>query len=175
MLKAMKQTGMVLLILASIGVIGGAIWISMGERAPDPAAFSFGEKSERMPVKVFFSNAALGSNEDCTKVFPATRMVEKTQAVARAALSELLKGPTFDETRQGYVTNINPGVVLQWLSVSENGIAEVDMSSDIERGLGGSCRVAALRAQINETMRQFPTVKDIIISVDGRIEDALQP
>jgi spore germination protein GerM len=56
-----------------------------------------------------------------------------------------------------------------------NGIAKVDFDKQIEYQLGGSCRVSALRSQIEETLKQFPTVHKVIISVDGRIDDALQP
>jgi len=35
--------------------------------------------------------------------------------------------------------------------------------------------VAAIRAQIRETLKQFPTVDEVIISIDGRTEDILQP
>jgi hypothetical protein len=35
--------------------------------------------------------------------------------------------------------------------------------------------VAAISAQIRETLKQFSTVKGVIISIDGRTEDILQP
>ena len=34
---------------------------------------------------------------------------------------------------------------------------------------------AAIRVQITETLEQFPTVDSVIISIDGRTEDILQP
>jgi len=45
----------------------------------------------------------------------------------------------------------------------------------LEFQVGGSCRVAAISAQIMETLKQFPTVKDVIISINSRTEDILQP
>ena len=53
--------------------------------------------------------------------------------------------------------------------------AKVDFDETMEKGMGGSCRVSAIRAQITETLKQFSTVKDVIISVNGRTEDILQP
>jgi len=35
--------------------------------------------------------------------------------------------------------------------------------------------VTAIRAQITETLKQFPTVENVVISIDGRTEDILQP
>jgi spore germination protein GerM len=129
---------------------------------------------EQMTVKAFFSNNNLDPEISCTKVFPVERNVPKTEAVARAALEELLKGVTNEEKDQGYFTSINPGVQIQKLTI-EDGIAQVDFDQTMEEGMGGSCRVSAIRAEITETLKQFPTVKEVIISVGGRTEDILQP
>jgi len=45
----------------------------------------------------------------------------------------------------------------------------------IEYQMGGSCRVSAIRSQITQNLLQFPTIKNVIISVNGRTEDILQP
>ena len=131
-------------------------------------------KGESITVKVFFSNDRLDPEISCNKVFPVERTITKTDAIGQAALEQLLAGPTEVEEVNAYVTSINPGVKINSLNI-ENGIARVDFSSEIEKGVGGSCKVSAIRAQISETLKQFPTVKDVVISVDGRTEDALQP
>jgi len=41
--------------------------------------------------------------------------------------------------------------------------------------VAGSCRVGAIRAQIEETLKQFPTVQNVIISVNGNTENILEP
>ena len=51
----------------------------------------------------------------------------------------------------------------------------VDFDAQLEEGMGGSCRVSAVRAQITETLLQFSEARNVVISVDGRIEDILQP
>ncbi|MBU3925210.1 GerMN domain-containing protein, partial [Patescibacteria group bacterium] len=56
-----------------------------------------------------------------------------------------------------------------------NGIAKVDFDERLEFQAGGSCRVAAIRAEITETLKQFPTVNNVVISINGRTEDILQP
>jgi spore germination protein GerM len=50
-----------------------------------------------------------------------------------------------------------------------------DFNERLEYQVGGSCRVSAIRAQISETLKQFPTIKDVIILINGRKEDVLQP
>jgi len=131
-------------------------------------------KKQTINWKRFFSNNNLDKEITCTKAFPVSRQIAKTTAVARAALDELLKGPTAEEKAQGYFTSINPGVKIQQLTIAD-GIAKVDFDEAMEQGLGGSCRVSAIRAQITETLKQFSTVKNVIISVNGRTEDILQP
>jgi len=130
--------------------------------------------AETMIVKAYFNNNQLDPAVTCHKVFSVEREVLKTKAAARVALEELLKGPTEEEKSKGFFTNINSGVKIQNL-VIENGLAKVDFDATLEYQVGGSCRVMAIRAQITETLKQFPTVNEVIISIDGQSEDILQP
>ncbi len=136
----------------------------------------FGEMvaEEIMTIKAYFNNDKMDPEFSCNKVFLVEREIPKTQAVARAALEELLKGPTTEEKSAGFFTSINPGVKIQKLNI-ENGVIKVDFDEQIEFQVGGSCRVSAIRAQIIETLKQFPTVESVVISVNGRTEDILQP
>jgi hypothetical protein len=137
-----------------------------------PVRFS---SAELMPVKVYFGNTDLNKGaENCSLVFPVDRLIIKTKTTARASLEQLLQGTTDAEKTQGYFTSLNPGVKINSLTIS-NGIAKVDFDQQMEFQMGGSCRVAAIRAQITQTLEQFPTVKDVIISVDGNSAEALQP
>lgn len=137
-----------------------------------PVKFDLSQKT--IKVKVFFNNNEMDPEFSCNKVFSVERTVPETKAVARASLEELLSGATQSEKEKGFFTSINEGVKIQSLSV-ENGLARVDFDSQLEFQVGGSCRVAAIRAQITETLKQFPSVKEVIISVNGRTEDILQP
>ncbi|MBI4708981.1 MAG: GerMN domain-containing protein [Candidatus Portnoybacteria bacterium] len=129
---------------------------------------------ETIKVKVFFGNSNLDPENSCNKVFSIEREIAKTQATAKAALEELLAGPTAKEKSEGYFTSINSGVKIQSLTI-ENEIAKVDFDEQLEFQVGGSCRVSAIRAQITETLKQFSSAKNVIISIDGRAEDILQP
>jgi hypothetical protein len=130
--------------------------------------------TDSMEVSVFFNNSELDPEFSCNKAFPVKRIVPKTSAVARTAIEELLKGPTQNETNDKFFTSINPGVQTQKLTI-ENGVAKIDFDEQIEFQVGGSCRVSAIRSQITETLKQFSSVKQVIISVNGRTEDILQP
>ena len=134
------------------------------------------ETKEKMVVKISLSDSRFVNEPyfDCSKTIALEREVPKTQAVASAALEALLRGATKEEINQGFVSNINFGVRIQSLTIKD-GLAKVDFDEQLEFQVGGSCRVAAIRAQITETLKQFSTVNSVIISIDGRTEDILQP
>lgn len=131
---------------------------------------------EFMTVKIFLSDSRFVNEPyfDCSRTIAVERRVPKTLAVARVATEALLRGATQEEINQGFVSNINSGVRIQNLTI-ENSVAKVDFDEQLEFQVGGSCRVAAIRAQIAETLKQFPTVDSVIISINGRTEDILQP
>lgn len=134
----------------------------------------FETAGETRTIKVYFNNDKMDPEFSCNKVFAVERIINKTSAIARASLEELLKGVIETEKEDGFSTSINDGVEVQELVIS-NGTARVDFSDQIEYQVGGSCRVSAIRAQITETLKQFPTVQNVIISINGRTEDILQP
>jgi len=131
---------------------------------------------EFMTVKIFLSDSRFVNEPyfDCSRTIAVERQVPKTLAVAKSAVEALLRGATQEEINQGFVSNINSGVRIQSLTI-ENSIAKVDFDEQLEFQVGGSCRVAAIRAQITETLKQFQTVDAVIISINGRTEDILQP
>lgn len=135
-----------------------------------------GASKELMTSKIFLSDSRYVAEPyfDCSKTTAVERQVPKTSAVARAALEALLRGGTQDEINRGFISTINPGVRIQKL-VIEDGAAKVDFAQQLEFQAGGSCRVAAIRAQITDTLKQFPTVESVVISINGRTEDILQP
>jgi len=122
---------------------------------------------------IYFSNASKGSNEDCSRAFPVSRTVAQTSAVGRAAILELLAGPTSEERTLGYATNIPENTRLNSLVISDE-TAKADFSSGLQF-VAGSCRVIAIRSQIENTLLQFSTVSDVVISIEGEVDTALQP
>ena len=124
-------------------------------------------------LQVYFGQSKQGSLNDCTRVFPVERTVAKTSAVGRAALLELLQGPTAAEIKQGYFTSLPEFVGLNSLAL-QDGLAVADFDAGLS-GVHGSCRVQAVAAQIEETLRQFPTVNEVDITINGETDDVLQP
>src|SRR3989344_3916325 len=126
-------------------------------------------------TKVFFSDTKKDPNmEKCEQVYPVTRTVARTNEPIRVALSELLLGLTEAEKTAGLITSLNSGVKLNGLKLA-NGVLTIDFGEELQTAVGGACRVTAIRAQIIETAKQFSSVKQVIISVNGRSEDILQP
>lgn len=133
-------------------------------------------KTDTTEVTVYFGNQALSATseqDECKRVYPVKRYVAKTQAVAKAALEELLKGPTDAEKNQGYFSSIPSGSTLNNIVIT-NGEAKADFNQTIESG-GGSCSMAARVAQITQTLKQFSTVSSVKLSIDGRTGDIFQP
>lgn len=136
-----------------------------------PVSINLGDARE---IKIFLGNSKLDPEFSCNKVFPVERIIPKTQAPATAAMNVLLQGQRGKEQENGYFTSINYGVKLQKLTIKNN-TAYADFDEQLQTQVGGSCRVAAIRSQITETLKQFESVKDVIISINGRTEDILQP
>ncbi len=129
---------------------------------------------QTMTVKVYLNNRRLNGNDACDVVFPVDRTIIKTQETAYLSLIELLKGPTGSDKDAQYYTSIPEGVKLNSLRIT-NGVAYADFNSTLEYQVGGSCRVGVIRSQITNTLKQFSSVKDVVISIDGRVDDILQP
>lgn len=125
-------------------------------------------------IKTYFSNNKLDPQISCTAVFEVQRVIPYTQAVGTAALEELIKGPTKEETELGYYSSIPTQTKLKSLRI-EHSTAYADFDQNLDKNIGGSCKVSAMRAQITETLKQFPTVQNVVISVNGNIDEALQP
>lgn len=127
-----------------------------------------------MKIQAFFANSEEDPDSSrCPQVFPVTRTVPYTVAVGRASINELLKGPTEEEKKKKYFTAIPEGVVLKSLNIKD-GVAYADFNSKLS-DLGGSCSIDRAKSQINNTLIQYPSVKKVVISIEGKAEDILQP
>lgn len=114
------------------------------------------------------------------------RRVPRTQGIARAALEALLWGPvpgTDFETLLPLPEDVltHPLRNEAWgerVRINEltivDGLAHVDFSRELLAHSGGSLRVTTIHQQIEQTLLQFSTVDEVLITVGGE-RDQLQP
>jgi len=123
------------------------------------------------------------------KLQAAKTRIVKTQAIGTATLEELIWGPT-PRNLAGFETAIptpeqvlsyagreadwGPRVTLRKLTIVD-GVATVDFSREMRAYATEPLRVQLLRDQISSTLRQFSTVKDVFITIEGRADGVLEP
>ncbi len=115
---------------------------------------------EDVTLKIYFSYAGEAA-------LAIERTVPYTQAVATAAMNELLAGPTDAELATWPVlsTQIPEGTELLGLTVSD-GVAQVNLSGEFDDG-GGTYSMTARLAQVVYTLAQFPTVDAVEFYIEG--------
>ena len=104
---------------------------------------------------------------DDGKVAVASRSVVAGPAVARAALNELLKGPTQEEAARGLSSAIPAGTTIASLDLVPDCVAEADLSREIDD---------AAKAQVVFTLTQFETICEASVNGEkpfkrGHLED----
>jgi spore germination protein GerM len=137
---------------------------------------AYGQSTKTINIKVFFSNEKLNPNiDDCNKVFPVTRTIPKTSAVAKAALEELFKGVTKDEEAKGYgsIPTAESNGILKSINV-KNGAAYVNFTNRVLEQMGTattSCGGGQYFGMIEKTLTQFPTIKKVYYAVEGNTNE----
>ncbi|MGL6279027.1 MAG: Gmad2 immunoglobulin-like domain-containing protein [Gaiella sp.] len=99
------------------------------------------------------------------RVGVARRTVTATPGVLRAALTELLAGPTAEEEGWGLTSAVPDGVEVLGVDLAD-GTATVDLSGAFDDG-GGSLSMFLRLAQLVHTATQFPTVERVALHLDG--------
>jgi hypothetical protein len=96
------------------------------------------------------------------------RTVPFTVATSRAAITQLIAGPTAGEraASPAIATNVPAGTLLLGINI-ENGLATIDLSREFESG-GGSASMFGRLAQVVYTLTQFPTVDRVAFRLDGQ-------
>lgn len=128
---------------------------------------------------------------DEERLEPVQSTIVKTAAVGSAALEELLWGPppkviafpdfgtalpTPEEVLAytGRGPDWGPRVTLRKLTI-DDGVATADFSKEMKAYGGGSTRVTLIREQITRTLKQFPTIREVRIAIEGQTEGVLEP
>ena len=131
-------------------------------------------------VKIFLialgDNGASGQLVGCNDSAVAVeREIPPTKAVLKASLEEILslKDRTYvSEDKLGlYNALAQAKFQVDTVSIDENGRAKIELSGSYK--FSGVCEDARFTAQIEETARQFATVKEVEIFLNGRNLDNL--
>jgi spore germination protein GerM len=118
------------------------------------------EGFEELTVQVYFRNSAYAQKQTCDEVFPIERTVTKTTAGARAALLELLEGPSEANLEEGFRSAIPADVVMERF-VIQDGAAKIHFSRPLP---DDACLQLAIRAQIDETLAAFDSIESVEMS-----------
>lgn len=117
---------------------------------------------ETVTLDVWFAYVPRGEREG---LFVTERTLPATQAVGRAALTELFEGPTRQEAGAGVFTAVPDGTEILDLSIKD-GVATVDLSAEFEQGGGSSAEMMQL-AQLTYTLTQFASVDAVALEIEG--------
>jgi spore germination protein GerM len=132
--------------------------------------------NNEIEITLYFGNKIFNPEMlDCGLVYPVKRKIFKTEAIAKATLEELIKGPTKEEEKLGYYGAVPVGTKINSINI-KNGLLSIDFSKEIENNFA-SCSGLFRLSSINKTLKQFPSVKDIQFAVDGNwnSDEILQP
>ncbi|HHW07143.1 MAG TPA: GerMN domain-containing protein [Clostridia bacterium] len=95
-----------------------------------------------------------------------TRLIPKTEGIARATINELLAGPSPDS---GLLPTVPYGTMLRDINVKDDGLIIVDFSRElIDNHAGGQLGETLTVYSIVNTLTQFPTVDRVRFLVDGQ-------
>jgi len=124
------------------------------------------------PIRVYFSRRP-DSQAASSAVFPVAR-VATDRGVATAALARLIEGPTAAERAAGYFSELGAALTgVSSCSGRDFQIAIADGTATVRFchavAPSGAGRDARVRAQIDATLRQFPTIRAVrLIGSTGR-------
>lgn len=128
-------------------------------------------------LKVYFGN----KNKDpqglkCEKTYYINRKIPKDISTVDAALAFLLNGPTNDEIKEGFFSSLPDNVNVKLVIIdNQSGKLTVDFDESLMAGVGGSCRVLSMKSQIENTLKQFENVKEVIITINGKAQGVFEP
>lgn len=133
---------------------------------------AYGQSQQTMVIKLYFPNTKFGSGDCVVKVFPVTRKIPKTPAVATAALEQLFAGPTSEEKAKGFYSDFSEETKSFFFSVNvKNKVAYVNLSDPTLTPVTGnfttSCGGSNFFDQVNNTLKQFPSIKKVFFAIKG--------
>lgn len=187
MVKNTKGFGMILagLLIAIVAVGGIVVYKNALERGNTegviPHEIEIADQSQNLEepgnttpesttFNVYFNNKTNDPNFiNCNVVYPVERTVPYTESVGMAALEQLIIGPTTLELANEFTSVIPSNSEVNSLAI-QGGVAYVDVDENFF-SIGGSCGFTAALSSLKETLMQFSTINDVVITRNG---DSLQ-
>lgn len=117
------------------------------------------EKKITQPVSIFF----IEENRQCDTTKEVQRKIQAELDPVRASVVELLQGPVTDE--KNVKTLIPRGTNLLDLKII-NGVARIHFSKGLQ-DFKDDCQARGIKAQINETLKQFQGIHSVVITIEG--------
>jgi len=138
--------------------------VSPAATSPSPTATPTASPAGTTIVRAYFMLGSLTGNPG---LVPTLREIPKTQAVARAAMTELLQGPQGVELQgsPAMYTSIPNGTKLVDLGIA-NGTATVTLSPEFQ-GASQNFQLTTATAQVVYTLTQFSTIDKVTVVVAG--------
>ena len=99
------------------------------------------------------------------------------EKVVQAVLEKLLDGPIEQEMeRLDLWTAIPENVKINTIRIDDKTVL-VDFSKELQNYGGGSLNAICIRGQIEKTLKELPSIEEVVITVEGRDEKdgVLQP
>jgi spore germination protein GerM len=126
---------------------------------------------KKTSIKVYYTNSKLNPGmADCGKVYAVTRTIPATASVATAALEQLFSGPSASEKAKGYISTFSDSTKSILISVKvKNGTAYVNLKDfrQIIPNTSASCASELFLAEMDTTLKQFPSIKKAIYAIEG--------
>ena len=133
-------------------------------------AYIYNEKQgdiEYVDIKLYYYKPSLDQGVggvQCTRkgLVAVNRLLPKTDTLLEDTISLLIMGELTDEERASGLTTEFPldGFGLIGSNFTDDSTT-LEFSDPLNKTVGGSCRVAILWAQIDETSKQFQGVKEV--------------
>lgn len=125
------------------------------------------KSSDLKEVNVFFE--FIGTEGTESEILPRKRQVSRN-APLFPAIEEMLKKPTADEQKLGYVSTSYGDLKLVSVKL-KCGTARIDFSRTISDDYNpGDLQTLNFEAAVKKTAMQFPTVKKVVVCVNGMNE-----
>lgn len=100
----------------------------------------------------------------CTRVEKRMHTMPKSVAMARLLVEALMRAPGTPFPKASRVESVN----------LKDGVVTVDFNERLQN-VGGSCAAQMIRQSVTRTLRQLPSVREVVIQAGGSERLALQP